>query len=107
VGTFSPFFKKEVQSWIFLKQSFSVQSVLKNLEDLIIDVPKAPSYVAYFIANSIVEEYFAVYQLQKLLEPIFETPSAASVVGAIFQSFLELDVVSFCCFEIIDHECNS
>jgi len=69
---------------------------LDLLEDLVVDVPKAPAFAAAFIANAILDEYFPIQQLQQLLGPLEGSNSVAEVAAGVFATLIDLDTVLVC-----------
>jgi hypothetical protein len=80
---------------LYLKFSFTL--VIDMLEDLVIDVPRSPSYLAKFIAYGILDGYLNLIFLESSLKPLVNSKvmSPSDLVAEVF-SFIIESRVSIC-----------
>lgn len=57
-------------------------TVLRQLEDIVIDIPQAPLHVSNFIEQAISDNVLTLTQLKTLLRPLLEGSETAQQTGS-------------------------
>lgn len=76
----------------------AVGEIMETLEDLKIDIPQSPQFVAYFVANGLANNYLSLDNVHTLMNPLQSQsseekptyPNSANFMGDIFHSLTSL-----------------